>query len=189
MSDPVFEVFRFLPVRVRLSGSEIRLRTLNTQTRILNIFMFWSYGIFLWRSFAKNILPTPGYMTQINTSLTYHMWHVWQKRTLKRFIFTYSEYQQTKSLIGLEMTQRVQTVVSKSLNRGESWVKLRRNWGDFFLNFRLGNIQILWKDAIIPLFNLKYDVKNLSPKETAEIRDLFNLFDIDGNGSINKETV
>ena len=96
------------------------------QTRIFNVFIFWSYGIFFWVNFLNgNKLPTPGYMTQINTSLTYYMWHVWQKRTLKRFKFTYSEYQQTKSLIGLEMTQRVKTVVRKSLNRGESGVK----WG------------------------------------------------------------
>ena len=37
----------------------------------------------------------------------------------------------------------------------------------------------------MPLF--KYDIKNLTQKETTEIRDLFNLFDIDGNGSINKK--
>lgn len=40
-------------------------------------------------------------------------------------------------------------------------------------------------EALLPLF--KYDIKNLSQKETTEIRDLFNLFDIDGNGSINKK--
>ena len=40
-------------------------------------------------------------------------------------------------------------------------------------------------EALLPL--LKYEPKNLSPEVKTEIKNLFDLFDIDGNGSISKK--
>ena len=62
------------------------------------------------------------------------------------------------------------------------WISERRSCSPFSKWYRNEPVVI---EALLPLF--KYDIKNLSQKETTEIRDLFNLFDIDGNGSINKK--